>query len=216
MATVVAPSGIQYVFDSIVFIINGPGEYNIIIDGIKTKISAISDIAIFNASGILKSMFTLNNLSEGTIRKTVSWSVYQYDSVISSGSFTIVYGSNRVINFSGDGQHITLRWISRNGELDTYEFCIYQDSNKIEDIQTAKVNGLNYKVSFDQVNKITLFASMINRVTFYDFTAIQESAIIQASVESGWKNVEVEIKEYKRSRELLQDFDLTIVIPNER
>jgi len=57
---------------------------------------------------------------------------------------------------------------------------------------------------------------LVNRETFEDFTAIQESAIVQASVLDGWLNVEVEAKEYKRTKAALQDFDITIVLPNER
>ena len=56
----------------------------------------------------------------------------------------------------------------------------------------------------------------MDRETFEDFTAIQESAIVQASVLDGWLNVEVEAKEYKRTKAALQDFDITIVLPNER
>ena len=133
-----------------------------------------------------------------------------------SGVFEVVYGSNKVVSFSGDGAHITLRWISRRGELDSYEFCIYQDSRKLENIQTAGIGGLTYKLAFDQINKITLFAAMLDRETFENFTAIQESAIVQASVPDGWYNVEVEVKEYKRTKAALQDFDITIVLPNER
>ena len=75
---------------------------------------------------------------------------------------------------------------------------------------------MTYKLSFSQVNKITLFTALVNRETFEDFTAIQESAIVQASVLDGWLNVEVEAKEYKRTKAALQDFDITIVLPNER
>ena len=178
--------------------------------------SAIANTAVFDASGLLKSLFTINTLSNGMVRKNVAWSVVQAGVSLASGIFEVVYGSNKVVSFSGDGAHITLRWISRRGELDSYEFCIYQDSRKLENIQTAGIGGLTYKLAFDQINKITLFAAMLDRETFESFTAIQESAIVQASVPDGWYNVEVEVKEYKRTKAALQDFDITIVLPNER
>lgn len=216
MATVNAPGGTQYVFDPVLFTMEGAGEYDVTIDGVKAKVSAIVNTAVFNASGILKSLFPIDTLSSGTVRKNVAWSVAQAGTIIGSGIFEAVYGSNRVVNFSGDGSHITLRWISRNGDLDSYEFCLHQDSRKLQNIQTAGVGGLTYKLSFDQVNKITLFAAMVDRETFEDFTAIQESAIVQVAVPEGWINVEVEAKEYKRTKAALQDFDITIVLPNER
>ncbi|WP_370861393.1 hypothetical protein [Parabacteroides faecis] len=216
MATVNAPSDTQYVFDSVLFTMEGAGEYDITIEGVKTKVSAIANTAVFDASGLLKSLFTIDALSNGTVRKNVAWSVVQAGASLASGIFAVVYGSNKVVSFSGDGAHITLRWISRRGELDSYEFCIYQDSRKLENIQTAGIGGLTYKLAFDQINKITLFAAMVDRETFESFTAIQESAIVQASVPDGWYNVEVEVKEYKRTKAALQDFDITIVLPNER
>lgn len=216
MATVNAPSDIQYVFDPVLFRMEGAGEYDITIEGVKTKVSAIANTVVFDASGILKSLFTIETLSGGTVRKNVAWSVAQSGSSIASGIFEAVYGSNKVVSFSGDGAHITLRWISRSGELDSHEFCIHQDSRKLENIQTAGIGGLTYKLSFSQVNKITLFTALVDRETFEDFTAIQESAIVQASVPDGWLNVEVEAKEYKRTKSALQDFDITIVLPNER
>lgn len=216
MATVNAPSDTQYVFDPVLFTMEGAGEYDITIEGVKTKVSAIANTAVFDASGLLKSLFTIDALSNGTVRKNVAWSVVQAGASLASGIFAVVYGSNKVVSFSGDGAHITLRWISRRGELDSYEFCIYQDSRKLENIQTAGIGGLTYKLAFDQINKITLFAAMLDRETFESFTAIQESAIVQASVPDGWYNVEVEVKEYKRTKAALQDFDITIVLPNER
>lgn len=216
MATVNAPSDTQYVFDPVLFTMEGAGEYDITIEGVKTKVSAIANTAVFDASGLLKSLFTINTLSNGIVRKNVAWSVVQAGASLASGIFAVVYGSNKVVSFSGDGAHITLRWISRRGELDSYEFCIYQDSRKLENIQTAGIGGLTYKLAFDQINKITLFAAMLDRETFESFTAIQESAIVQASVPDGWYNVEVEVKEYKRTKAALQDFDITIVLPNER
>lgn len=216
MATVNAPSDTQYVFDPVLFTMEGAGEYDITIEGVKTKVSAIANTAVFDASGLLKSLFTIDALSNGTVRKNVAWSVVQAGASLASGIFAVVYGSNKVVSFSGDGAHITLRWISRRGELDSYEFCIYQDSRKLENIQTAGIGGLTYKLAFDQINKITLFAAMLDRETFESFTAIQESAIVQASVSDGWYNVEVEVKEYKRTKAALQDFDITIVLPNER
>lgn len=216
MATVNAPTGVQYVFDPVLFTMNGTGEYDITIEGVKTKVSAIADTATFNASGLLKSLFTIETLSNGIVRKNVAWSVVQAGASIASGVLEVVYGSNKVVNFSGDGTHITLRWINRHGELDSYEFCIHQDSRKLENIQTADIGGLTYKLAFDQINKITLFAAMVDRDTFDDFTGIQESAIVQASIPGGWHNVEVEAKEYKRTKAALQDFDITIVLPNER
>lgn len=216
MATVNAPSDTQYVFDPVLFTMEGAGEYDITIEGVKTKVSAIANTAVFDASGLLKSLFTIDALSNGMVRKNVAWSVVQAGVSLASGVFEVVYGSNKVVSFSGDGAHITLRWISRRGELDSYEFCIYQDSRKLENIQTAGIGGLTYKLAFDQINKITLFAAMLDRETFENFTAIQESAIVQASVPDGWYNVEVEVKEYKRTKAALQDFDITIVLPNER
>lgn len=216
MATVNAPVDTQYVFDPVIFTMNGGGEYDITIEGVKTKVSAISNTAIFDASGLLKSLFTIDALSEGTVRKNVSWSVGQSGSTIASGVFEVVYGSNKVINFSGDGSHITLRWISRNGSLESYEFCIQEDTRKLENIQSADVGGLTYKLSFDQINRITLFSAMVDRETFDSLTAIQESAIVQVAVSDGWYNVEVEVKEHKRTKAALQDFDITIVLPNER
>lgn len=216
MATVSAPTGTQYAFDPVLFTMEGAGEYDVTIEGIKTKVSAIANTAVFDASGLLKSLFTIETLSSGTVHKNIAWSVAQSGISIASGVFAAVYGSDRVVRFSGDNSHITLRWISRRGELDSYEFCIYQDSRKIDNIQSADVGGLTYKLSFNQVNKITLFAALVDRQTFEDFTAIQESAIVQASVPGGWYNVEVETKEYKRTKSALQDFDITIVLPNER
>lgn len=216
MATVSAPTGTQYAFDPVLFTMEGAGEYDVTIEGIKTKVSAIANTAVFDASGILKSLFTIETLSNGTVRKNIAWSVAQSGGSLASGTFAAVYGSNQVVKFSGDGSHITLRWISRRGELDSFEFCVYQDSRKIDNIQTADIGGLTYKLSFNQINKITLFAALVDRQTFEDFTAIQESAIVQASVPDGWYNVEVEAKEYKRTKAALQDFDITIVLPNER
>lgn len=216
MVTVNAPGGTQYVFDPVLFTMEGAGEYDVTIDGVKAKVSAIANTAVFNASGLLKSLFPIDTLSSGVVRKNVAWSVAQGGTVIGSGTFEAVYGSNKAVSFSGDDSHITLRWISRRGELDSYEFCIHQDSRKLENIQTADIGGLTYKLSFDQVNKITLFAAMVDRKTFEDFTAIQESAIVQAAIPGGWFNVEVETKEYKRTKAALQDFDITIVLPNER
>ena len=66
------------------------------------------------------------------------------------------------------------------------------------------------------MNKITLFAALVDRETFEDYTAIQESVIVQVAVSDGWLNVEVEAKEYKRTKSALQDFDITIMLPNER
>ena len=57
---------------------------------------------------------------------------------------------------------------------------------------------------------------MVDRETFDSLTAIQESAIVQVAVSDGWYNVEVEVKEHKRTKAALQDFDITIVLPNER
>lgn len=216
MVTVNAPDGTQYVFDPVLFTMEGAGEYDITIEGVKTKVSAIANTAVFDASGLLKSLFTIDILSSGIVRKNVAWSVVQSGSSIASGLFEAVYGSNNVVSFSGDGAHITLRWISRDGDLDSYEFCMHQDSRKLENIQTAGIGGLTYKLAFDQMNKITLFAAMVDRETFEDFTAIQESAIVQVAVLDGWLNVEVEAKEYKRTKAALQDFDITIALPNER
>lgn len=216
MATVNAPTDTQYVFDPVLFTMDGAGEYEVTIDGVKTKVSAIANRAVFDASGLLRSLFTLQTLSDGIVRKNVAWSVSQNGSSIASGMFEVVYGSNNAMVFSGDGEHITLRWISRRGELDSYEFCIYQDSRKLDNIQTAGINGLTYKLSFDQINKITLFAAMVDRETFDAFSAIQESAIVQVATLNGWHNVEVEEKEYKRTKAALQDFDVTIILPNER
>lgn len=216
MATVNAPTDTQYVFDPVLFTMDGAGEYEVTIDGVKAKVSAIANKAVFDASGLLRSLFTLETLSSGTVRKNVAWSVSQAGSSIASGIFEAIYGSNNVIVFSGDGEHVTLRWISRRGELESYEFCIYQDSRKLENIQTAGIDGLTYKLAFDQINKITLFAAMVDRETFEAFTAIQESAIVQVAITDGWYNVEVEAKEYKRTKATLQDFDITIVLPNER
>lgn len=216
MATVNAPMGTQYVFDPVLFTMEGAGEYDITIEGIKTKVSAIANTVTFDASSILKSLFTIKTLSNGVVRKNVVWVVSQGNTTIGSGTFESVYGSNKTVSFSGDGSHITLRWISRRGDLDSYEFCIHQNSRKLENIQTAGIGGLTYKLSFDQVNKITLFAAMVDRDDFEEFTAIQESAVVQVSVSDGWRNVEVEAKEYKRTKAALQDFDLTIVLPNER
>ncbi len=216
MATVKAPTGTQYVFDPVLFSMEGAGEYDVTIEGVRTKVSAIANAATFDASGILKSLFTIETLSSGIVKKSIAWSVSQSNTTIGSGTFEAVFGSNKTVSFSGDGAHITLRWISRRGDLDSHEFCIHQDNRKLENIQTAGVGGLTYKLSFDQINKITLFAAMVDRETFEDFTAIQESAIVQVAVPGGWYNVEVETKEYKRTKAALQDFDITIVLPNER
>lgn len=216
MVMVNAPIDTQYVFDPVLFTMEGSGEYDVTIDGVKTKVSAIANKAMFDASGLLRSLFTIETLSGGTVRKNVAWSVSQAGSSIASGIFEVVYGSNHILVFSGDGAHVTLRWISRCGDLESFEFCIHQDSRKLENIQTAGIGGLTYKLAFDQINKLTLFAAMVDRETFEAFSAIQESAIVQVAIPNGWYNVEVEAKEYKRTKAALQDFDITIVLPNER
>lgn len=216
MATVSAPSGNVYVFDPVIFTITGSGEFDIVIDGVSTKVSDFSGSVKFNASGILRSLFTIATLSSGTVQKSVAWSISQSGSTISSGTLTAIYGSNKTVTFTGDGKHVTLRWISRAGVLSTREFCLYQDSRKIEDIQSAEKSGLTYKIDFKRTNKIQLYAALVERDEYDDLTAIQESTVVQASTSDGWLNVSVDAKEYKRTREALQDFDITIVLPDER
>ena len=49
MATVNAPSDTQYVFDPVLFTMEGAGAYDITIEGVKTKVSAIANTAVFDA-----------------------------------------------------------------------------------------------------------------------------------------------------------------------
>lgn len=210
MATVSAPSGNVYVFDPVTFTISGSGEFDIIIEGIRSIVSSISDTATFDASGILKSLFTISQLSTGIVKKTISWSITQNGSNISTGSFTAIFGSNKIVKFDGDGRHITLRWITQNGNLVEHEFCVYQDSYKIDNINTAKFGNVTYNISLNKVKKIELFDALVDQETFEKLTSIQESAIIQAKINGVWENIMVEQKEYKRAKATLQDFNITI------
>lgn len=210
MATVSAPSGNVYVFDPVTFTISGSGEFDIIIEGIRSIVSSISDTATFDASGILKSLFTISQLSTGIVKKTISWSITQNGSNISTGSFTAIFGSNKIVKFDGDGRHITLRWITQNGNLVEHEFCVYQDSYKIDNINTAKFGNVTYNISLNKVKKIELFDALVDQETFEKLTSIQESAIIQAKINGVWENIMVEQKEYKRAKATLQHFNITI------
>lgn len=210
MATVSAPSGNVYVFDPVTFTISGSGEFDIIIEGIRSIVSSISDTATFDASGILKSLFTISQLSTGIVKKTMSWSVQQNGSNIATGSFNAIYGSNEIIKFDGDGKHVTLRWIMQNGTLAEHEFCMFQDSSKIDNINTAKINDVTYNISFNKIKKIELFDALVDQETFKNLSSIQESEIVQAKVNGIWKNIMVEQKEYKRTGSTLQDFNITI------
>lgn len=210
MATVSAPSGNVYVFDPVTFTISGSGEFDIIIEGIRSIVSSISDTATFDASGILKSLFTISQLSTGIVKKTISWSITQNGSNISTGSFTAIFGSNKIVKFDGDGRHITLRWITQDGNLVEHEFCVYQDFYKIDNINTAKFGNVTYNISLNKVKKIELFDALVDQETFEKLTSIQESAIIQAKINGVWENIMVEQKEYKRAKATLQDFNITI------
>lgn len=211
MATVVAPIGTVYVLDPNYFVINdASGEYDIKIAGTVVKASAISTTATWNAQDLLKGLFSISTLSAGNNTISVPWSVEQDGSVIASGNFSAIYGSGITLSIEG----YTLRWLDRSGLWQTDNFCMYQDKRSIDSVQTVRKNGINNKVSLERKHQVELYISSVSWERFETLTAIQESTIVQIYSNNTWINVEVVAKEYTRTKASLQDFDITIILPD--
>ena len=206
---VTAPTGNVYVFDNALFSITGTGMFVLSIGGANIKASAINGAVSINAKYILQQLFTISDLESGTLSKSIAWSVSQDGSVQASGSFTAIYGSASAIMV---GETVTLRWIARNGVIDTYDFCRYSVGNSVKASQTVDVNGISYNVDPEETKSVVLFAPLVDKATHERLSAINLSRIVQINTASGWKTVTVERKEHTTAREELSDFDITIKI----
>ena len=206
---VTAPTGNVYVFDNALFSITGTGMFVLAIGGANIKASAISGSVSINAKYILQQLFTIADLESGTLSKSIAWSVSQAGSVQSSGSFTAIYGSASATTV---GETVTLRWIARNGVMDTYDFCRYSVGNSVKASQTVDVNGIAYNVDPEETKSVVLFAPLVDKATHERLSAINLSRVVQINTGAGWKTVGVERKEQTTAREELSDFDITIKI----
>lgn len=218
MATLTAPTGIVYAFDEVLFQITGATQVCVItISGINVSISPVSGKATFNASGILIKLFSQKNLLNGETQKVVSWSAKEGETVLSSGSFTAVYGSNQTITLiSETGKTLNLRWIDRSGTIQTTTLNIHTEETGLDDIQTANVDGIKMVTFSTKNKKITAYAASVDLDTFNLYAHIQDSYVISVETSSGWLSVEVDAKKYKNTFKPYQDFDITIKLPSKQ
>lgn len=218
MATLTSPTGIVYAFDEVIFQIAGATQVCVItIAGINVSISPVSGRATFNASGILIKLFSQKNLLSGETQKVISWSAKEGETVLSSGSFTAVYGSNQTITLiSETGKTLNLRWIDRSGTIQTTTLNIHTEETGLDDIQTANVDGIKMVTFSTKNRKITAYAASVDLDTFSLYAHIQDSYMISVETSSGWLSVEVEAKKHKNTFRPYQDFDITIKLPSKQ